>query len=678
MRLRTKLLLPLLSFSILLAAYLFLFWMPSSIANAEKIYHHSTERHLHSVAEGLTPLLLGNQLDTVYENLNALLAKNKDWLSIQLINARGQQIYPLGPSPSPDKPFRNNIQTFQKKIVYLDTYLGIIKVRVNFNPSLADIKKRHYELLAIFLVILSIFIFTVGFVLDKVVRRPVGLLAHASKKLSKGDFDTPLLKTGNDEVGTLVDSFAEMRDAIRRYQSELLNEITKQREAEEALRESESNYRALSEAFKHQAYHDPLTNLPNRMLFIEHLTSALTHAHRNRQMVAVMFLDLDRFKDINDTLGHTAGDQLLKDVAARLKGCIRESDIVARIGGDEFTILLPEMTNPEDSSMIASKIISAMQNPYKINSHELHITTSIGISIYPDDSNDPETIMKNADIAMYHAKEQGRNNYQFYNADMNIRTIGRILRENSLRQAVERKELVIHYQPQLDIFTRQVVSAEALVRWQHPDEGLLSPKEFIPLAEEIGLIVPIGEWVMRNACAQNKAWQEAGYPPICVTVNLSARQFQQPDLVEMVSNALKDTGLSPEFLELEITESTAMKNIELTISRMNRLTGMGVKFSIDDFGTGYSSLSYLKKLPIQTLKIDKSFIRGLSADPDDKAIVNAVIAMAHNLKLKVIAEGVETDDQMSFLNSSRCDRMQGYLYSKPLPAEDFKKLIWNS
>jgi diguanylate cyclase (GGDEF)-like protein/PAS domain S-box-containing protein len=431
----------------------------------------------------------------------------------------------------------------------------------------------------------------------------------------------------------------------------------------------------LEEKVSHQAHYDFLTDLPNKMLFLHHLSHALTHARRNRKSLAVLFLDLDHFKKINDSLGHAVGDELLKCVARTLKCCIRADDIVARIGGDEFSILLPEIAHANDAGRVAGKIISYLRKPLIVDGHEFHITTSIGISIYPEDSDHAETLLKNADIAMYHAKEQGKKNYQFYNPAMNVNSSERIAMENQLFRTLERGELSVYYQPIVSTEKRRLFCSEALVRWRHPELGLLGPSRFIPLAEETGFIIPIGEWVLRTACAQNKEWQESGYPPFRMTVNLSAHQLQDPDLVEKTSHILSETGLNPEFLELEITEGTAMRNVEHTISTITRLTDMGIRFAIDDFGIGYSSLSYLKKLPIQTLKIDKSFIMGITADPSDKAIVNAVIAMAHNLNLNVVAEGVETEGQMSFLQLSRCDGMQGYLVSRPLPAHEFKEVI---
>ena len=442
-----------------------------------------------------------------------------------------------------------------------------------------------------------------------------------------------------------------------------------------AILEDITERKRMEEAIKEQAYVDTLTGLPNRMLFMEHLNLAINQARRNERVLAVLFLDLDRFKPINDAFGHAAGDQILKQVAARLKNSVRDTDTVTRIGGDEFSILLPNVEHIEDISKVSEKIISAVNKPYMLDEHELHISASIGISTYPDDSIRPEILLRNADIAMYHAKGQGSGNYQFYSPVMKARTIERMRFENSLRKALDRKEIVVFYQPQIEIATGQLICAEALARWQHPEFGLLAPVQFIPLAENTGLINSIGEYVLYTACEQTRKWQRKGYPSFCVSVNLSAREFHSPFIVERILRTLKDTGLEARYLELEITESTAMRDIMLSREKMEQLSGAGVHFALDDFGTGYSSLTYLKKFPIRKLKIDRSFIRGVKGDPDDQAIVRAVIALAHSLKLSVVAEGVETDDQVSFLKSCHCDHMQGFLYSKPLSAGEFWKVI---
>ncbi|OPY57860.1 MAG: Cyclic di-GMP phosphodiesterase Gmr [Pelotomaculum sp. PtaU1.Bin035] len=430
-----------------------------------------------------------------------------------------------------------------------------------------------------------------------------------------------------------------------------------------------------AETIRHQAFHDAVTGLPNRMLFKDRLTLAMAHAKRNKQMLGVLFLDLDRFKIVNDTLGHDVGDQLLKSVARRLTNYVREDDTIARFGGDEFTVLLPEITQAESVAKIAQKILEAIREPFNIDDHELYIATSIGIALYPNDGEDAETLLKNADTAMYRAKEKGKNNYQLYTPAMNARAFERLAMENGLRRALERGEFLVYYQPKVNINTGKIVGMEALVRWQTPDRGLIPPGEFIPLAEDTGLIVPIGEWVLRTACTQNKAWQDAGFTPMRVAVNLSARQFQLQDLVGVVSRVLKDTGLDPQWLELEITESVAMQNAEYAVKMLHELKEMGIQLAIDDFGTGYSSLSYLKRFPINKLKIDKSFVNEIGTALDNSAIASTVIVLGQSLKLGVVAEGVETEEQFDFLRLHQCDEMQGYLFGKPVPPEKFEKLL---
>jgi len=424
-----------------------------------------------------------------------------------------------------------------------------------------------------------------------------------------------------------------------------------------------------------QANYDGLTGLANRNLFQDRLNQALIFSRRHDCGLAVLFIDLDNFKNINDSLGHDAGDALLIQVASRLTGSVREGDTVARQGGDEFVLLLSEIRAEDNVSAITQKLLKALSAPFDIGGRELHITCSIGIASYPKDGEDNQTLLKNADAAMYRAKELGRNNAQYYAAEMNVRAMERLMLENSLYHALERNEFLLNYQPQVDLRTGEIVGMEALVRWQHPDLGLVSPARFIPVAEDSGLIVPLGEWVLRTACAQNKAWQRAGLKPISVAVNLSARQFRQPNLVEMVAGILSETGLDPTHLDLEVTESLVMQNVEATIVTLGRLKAMGIKLSIDDFGTGYSSLNYLKRFPIHTLKIDQTFVRDITTDPSDAAIAKTIIAMAHELGLMVIAEGVETEEQKSFLRLHRCDEMQGYLFSRPVPAAEFENLL---
>ena len=438
--------------------------------------------------------------------------------------------------------------------------------------------------------------------------------------------------------------------------------------------ESEAAKLAANE-IEHLAYHDALTGLPNRPLFIDRLIVAIAQANRAHQKLAVFFLDLDRFKDINDSLGHTMGDTLLKAVADRIRRCIREGDTVARFGGDEFTLLIPKIDNIEDAAKIAVKINENLKMPFFVNERELFVTTSIGVSIYPADGADPETLVRNADTAMYRAKEQGRDNYQLYAPAMNERAVERIELENTLRKAISERHLVLHYQPQVNAGTGAVIGVEALVRWQHPEKGLVSPAHFIAVAETSGLIVPIGEWVLRTACAQLKQWQESMGADFTVAVNLSARQFQQPELVDMIREAIQETGIEPGHLEVEITESNAMQNAENTMFILRELKALGVRISMDDFGTGYSSLNYLKRFPIDTLKLDRSFVKDVTTDPSDAAIVTAVIEMAHSLSISVVAEGVEREEQLDFLRRQGCDTIQGFLFSKPLPAPDLEVFV---
>ncbi|MEE3716362.1 EAL domain-containing protein [Tumidithrix elongata RA019] len=450
--------------------------------------------------------------------------------------------------------------------------------------------------------------------------------------------------------------------------------------------------RKLAEAkIAHLAFHDSLTDLPNRSLFRDRLNQAIALAERQWQernaqnshvtpdesapSLSVLFLDLDRFKFVNDTLGHAAGDTLLQAVSQRILKSIRKSDTLARMGGDEFLILLPEIRGAEDAISVAQKILRSLEATFILNQQEVHIGASIGISFYPNDGVDPETLMKNADTAMFRAKEQGRNHYQLYTHVIGMSVFEHAFMENSLRKALHHAEFRLFYQPQVELNSGQIIGMEALVRWQHPELGLLEPGKFIPQAEEYGLIVPLGEWVLRQACSQNKAWQDMGLLPIGMSVNFSVRQFQSPDFVETIAQVLEETGLDPKYLELEITESVVMKDEATAIALLQKLYKMGIQISIDDFGMGYSSFSHLKQFPVRKIKIDISFIRDINISSDDAAITTAIIAMAHSLKLKAIAEGVETMEQLNFLQSLKCDAIQGYLFSKPLPADEVTKML---
>lgn len=418
----------------------------------------------------------------------------------------------------------------------------------------------------------------------------------------------------------------------------------------------------------HLAHHDLLTGLPNRLFFIDRLRQARAQARRLGQQVAVLFLDLDRFKIVNDTLGHTVGDEMLQEMGRRLVAGVRESDTVARLGGDEFTIILGNLTSVEAAEKIAGKLLKSLALPLVIDGRELFSTASIGISCYPRDGDDPVTLIKKADIAMYQAKARGRNNFQFYDPAMDLDAERRLAMENGMRRALEREEFILHYQPKIDIASGRVTAMEALLRWQHPELGLLPPADFIPLAEETGLILALGEWVLRTACAQNRAWQEAGLPRVRMAVNLSGCQLQQKDMAQIVTRVLASTGLHPRYLELEITETVIMQNPDLAATVLGELRSLGVHLAIDDFGTGYSSLSHLRRFSVNTLKIDQIFVRDVETSTTDAAITTAIIAMGNKLSLQIVAEGVETEGQLAFLREQRCHEMQGYLFSRPLPA----------
>jgi diguanylate cyclase (GGDEF)-like protein/PAS domain S-box-containing protein len=423
------------------------------------------------------------------------------------------------------------------------------------------------------------------------------------------------------------------------------------------------------------ANHDALTSLPNRAMFSEVLNLAIQNARRYNRNFAVLFIDLDRFKNINDTLGHDAGDRLLQEMGTRLTQTVRSSDVVARLGGDEFVVLVQEVAEPKQVAAVARKILSALVQPMVMQGQECRVTASIGVCMYPSEARDENTLMKNADIAMYRAKEDGKNNYKFYSEEINIHTFERLALETSLRRGLERNEFFLHYQAKLDLHTKRITGVEALVRWQHPDLGMVPPMQFIPLAEETGLIVPIGKWVLNTACAQNVAWQREGLPPLRMAVNLSARQFADENLLDDIAAAIKESGMKAELLELELTESMVMQNADRAGKVLAEIKKMGVRLAIDDFGVGYSSLTHLKRFPIDTLKVDRSFIRDLPQNSEDRAITEAIIAMGKSLKLTVVAEGVETLDQQTFLHDHACDEMQGYFFSKPIPSGQFAELL---
>jgi diguanylate cyclase (GGDEF)-like protein len=459
---------------------------------------------------------------------------------------------------------------------------------------------------------------------------------------------------------------------IRTLNSELEARVTERTQALEqqtiALRDSEAH-------LSHSAQHDFLTGLPNRMLLNDRVNQAVIYAPRINKKVAVLFLDLDGFKHINDSLGHPIGDKLLQSIAKRLVKCVRATDTVSRQGGDEFVVLLSEMFASEDAAISARRMLEAIAQAHSIDQHELHVTASIGVSVYPDDGTDAETLIKNADTAMYQAKENGRQNYQFFKPAMNVRAVARQSIEESLRRALDRQEFTLVYQPKVSLKTGEITGAEALLRWTHPAKGPVSPTKFIPVAEDSGLILGIDKWVLRQACLQARAWADAGLPPVTMAVNVSAMEFRNERFLDGIFEILKDTDFDPHFLELELTEGVLMKRPEATQSILKMLRARGVQLAVDDFGTGYSSLSYLRKFSMDVLKIDQSFVRQITMAPEEASIVSAMISMGKSLNLRVVAEGVETQKELEFLQSRECDEAQGFYFSRPVIPAEFAKLL---
>jgi diguanylate cyclase (GGDEF)-like protein len=522
----------------------------------------------------------------------------------------------------------------------------VIEIYQDVTPLVAKIERTQWEVAVAALVIVGL-VQTVMFFLvqhaDGVIRRQ-----YRERELSE--------QALRQVQGTLERRVKARTKELARANAGLEAEIAERRLADQRV--------------VHMAHHDALTGLPNRTLLADRVGQAIARAHRGGGKLAVLFLDLDRFKNVNDSFGHAVGDMLLSAVSARLTASRREEDTVARLGGDEFIVSIPDVSDAAEAESVAARILSDLAKPFTINGHQLHADVSIGIALYPRDGDMAETLMRNADTAMYHAKESGRGNYQFFNAQLTERVSRRLSTETNLRRALERGEFSVHYQPLMNLAAGRVDGAEALLRWPQHDERLVSPVEFIPIAEETGLIVPLGEWVLLEACAQAQAWQTL-HPGLRIAVNLSARQFRQKNLIGMIEQVLGESRLHPSLLELELTEGMLMHNVEEATHILARLDEIGVRLAIDDFGTGYSSLSYLKRFPIHTLKIDRSFVRDISTDPDDAAIVTAIVGMARSLNLRVTAEGVETEEQAAFLRSLTCDQAQGFHFGRPMPAAEF-------
>lgn len=483
---------------------------------------------------------------------------------------------------------------------------------------------------------------------------------------------TDELSSVSVEINNMLDIIQASHDQLEQRVQERTQELQKTNiQLQEEISERKSVERELvihKEHLVRLAHYDNLTALPNRVFFNEILNKAINHARRHNKVLAVLFIDLDRFKNINDALGHTTGDLVLKEMGNRFSGILRAGDILARLGGDEFIILLNDIGHPKFAGPVAEKLLNACAQPVKIETHEFFITASIGICIFPDDGDSLEDLQRNADMAMYKAKHSGGGVYQYYTQELNTAAHEHIQLEAALRKAIQNNEFVLYYQPQLSLQDGTIKCVEALIRWEHPEHGLISPAKFIPLAEETGLIMPIGEWALREACKTNKAWQDEGYDPVTVAVNISPKQFRHQDLPQLVEDVLKETNLKPQYLEVEITETAVMDNVDNATTKLRSISAMGVRISVDDFGTGYTSISYLKQFPVSVLKIDQHFIKGIPQNQNDIAITSAVIALGHNLGLHVVAEGVETPEQMQYLADHHCDLIQGYFLSRPLPA----------
>jgi diguanylate cyclase (GGDEF)-like protein len=522
----------------------------------------------------------------------------------------------------------------------------VLEVYQDVTPLVAKIERAQWEV-AVAAVVVVGFLQMVMFILvqhaDGIIRRQ-----YRERELSE--------QALRQVQGTLERRVKARTKELARANAGLEAEIAERRLADQRV--------------VHMAHHDALTGLPNRTLLADRVGQTIARAHRSGGKLAVLFLDLDRFKNVNDSFGHAVGDMLLTAVAARLTASRREEDTVARLGGDEFIVSIPDVSDAQEAETVAARILQDLAKPFTINGHQLHADVSIGIALYPRDGDTAETLMRNADTAMYHAKESGRGNYQFFSAQLTERVSRRLSTETNLRRALERGEFSVHYQPLMNLGSGRIDGAEALLRWPQQDDRLVSPVEFIPIAEETGLIVPLGEWVLLEACAQAQAWQTL-HPGLRIAVNLSARQFRQKNLIGMIEQVLGESRLHPSLLELELTEGMLMHNVEEATQILARLDEIGVRLAIDDFGTGYSSLSYLKRFPIHTLKIDRSFVRDISTDPDDAAIVTAIVAMARSLNLRVTAEGVETEEQAAFLRSLTCDQAQGFHFGRPMPAAEF-------
>jgi diguanylate cyclase (GGDEF)-like protein len=571
-------------------------------------------------------------------------------------------------------------------VVHMDDVIGLVYLRTDMT-AVRDRLNWFLGIVAAVLVTSLLLAFVLSSQLQRIITDPLLRLSAIARRIStEKNFSLRVAGSRQDELGHLISDFNCMLDEIqarddqlKKYQAELEDRVAmRTRELEivnNELATSKEQAESVAKRMEYHAHHDALTGLPNRILLNDRIRVGLAQAHRQQNILALLFLDLDRFKIINDSLGHSIGDQLLRIISQRLRICLREGDTVARLGGDEFMVLLPDIRRASDAGKIGTKIIRALTEPVSCHGHELHITTSVGISVYPFDGSDAETLVKHADISMYRAKEIGRNKLVYYTAEMNAGSRKKLTLETNLRSALEKQQLHLVYQPKIDITRNTIIGVEALLRWDHPTLGYVSPLDFIPIAEDSGLIIPIGEWVINTAFSQLREWHDAGFEDLTVAVNLSSAQLSRPGLEDILDSALASSGIGADKVELEVTENVAMRNIASATITLEKLKNKGMSIAMDDFGTGYSSLGYLRKLPVDTVKIDRSFVREIPESKDDALIAQTIIAMAHSMNLSLVVEGVENIRQLNFFRQQGCRVVQGYLFSKPVPAADILSML---
>lgn len=644
MGIRTKLLLPSLTILIVIIASVELYWLPTLTEQEVSKQVENQTSQLSVLEIALIDPILNADLAHIHLILDEILTQHPEWKRLSLKESNGTHLYPI--TEQLDIADTDHVFKFTHPVEYSDSLLGHIYLSADLTESIHAFEDQLRILDWLLLFLLPLVAVASALLQDIFVRRPLHKLAGAATRIAHGDFNVQLPEASTDEVGQLVKAFDGMCKMRNTAQS----------------------------ALEELAYFDMLTRLPNRAMFKSHLTHALEDAAQINTTLSLIFIDLDRFKVINDTLGHDIGDRLLVEAAERIEKCVRAGDLIARLGGDEFTIVVNEKSQHSGSRIIAQRIVEEFKRPFSFSNQKPVISPSIGISLYPEHATEYGTLMQYADTAMYQAKALGGNCYKYYSAEMGHKLTTNMTMEAGLRRALVEEEFILHYQPKLELATGKIVGVEALIRWIDPIDGMIPPDNFIPLAEETGLIIPIGEWVLRKACEQYNEW---GVPDIELAINLSANHLYDAGLLDTLKNTLDETGFDATKLEIEITENALMHDVSKTISILEQIRKLGIKIAIDDFGTGYSSLNYLKRFAIDTIKIDRSFVSDIPHDADDVAITSATVAMAQNLNRRVVAEGIETQEQADFLNGLGCEMGQGYFYSRPITSIDLTDMLKN-